>query len=65
MAELAASLSRELDVPVVDGVAAAVKMAEALLGLGLRTSKRGDLAYPLPKRYIGRVTDLAPRTTKK
>jgi allantoin racemase len=60
MADLAASLSRELGVPVIDGVAAAVKLAEALVGLGLKTSKHGDLAYPLPKLYRGRLADLAP-----
>ena len=55
MAELAASLTRELQVPVIDGVAAAVKIAEALVGLGLKTSKHGDLASPLRKRVCGRL----------
>jgi allantoin racemase len=49
MADLCSDLSRELDVPVIDGVAAAVKLVEALVGLGLKTSKVGDLAWPLPK----------------
>ena len=53
MAELAASLAREHDLPVVDGVAAAVKLAEALVALGHATSKRGSYARPLPKRFIG------------
>ena len=26
---------------------------EALAGLGLRTSKQGDYARPLPKQYVG------------
>jgi len=30
-----------------------VKFAEALVALGLKTSKRGDYARPLPKRYEG------------
>ena len=60
MAELAASLAHDLQVPVIDGVAAAVKMAEALVGLGLKTSKHGDLAAPLPKRYVGSLAHLAP-----
>jgi allantoin racemase len=60
MAELAASLTRELQVPVIDGVAAAVKMAEALVGLGLKTSKHGDLASPLRKRYVGGLAHFAP-----
>lgn len=56
MADLCRDLERELGVPVIDGVAAAVKLVEALVGLGVRTSKRGDLAWPLPKPggYVGR-----------
>lgn len=49
MADLAHDLSDELGIPVIDGVAAAVRFAEALVGLGLQTSKHGDLAFPLPK----------------
>jgi allantoin racemase len=49
MAELAHDLSIELGIPVIDGVAAAVRFAEALVGLRLKTSKHGDLAFPLPK----------------
>jgi len=41
-------------------VAAAVKFAEALVGLGLKTSKRGDLAYPLHKLYKGVLSNYAP-----
>jgi len=53
MAPLCAQLQERLGVPVIDGVAVAVRFAEALVGLGLRTSKRGDYAAPLPKRYVG------------
>jgi len=53
MASLTRTLQQRLRVPVIDGVAAAVKFAEALAALGLRTSKRGDYARPLPKRYDG------------
>jgi allantoin racemase len=53
MADLAASLSQRTGVPVIDGVGAAVKLVEALVGLGLRTSKVGGYARPLPKRYAG------------
>jgi allantoin racemase len=38
---------------VIDGVAVAVKFAEALAALGLGTSKRGDYATPLRKTYTG------------
>jgi allantoin racemase len=53
MAELAAFLSREHGVPVVDGVAAAVRLATSLVALGLSTSKIGAYAAPLPKSYSG------------
>lgn len=49
MADLAADLSRENGLPVIDGVAAATKFAEALVGAGLRTSKIGAYAAPLAK----------------
>ncbi|QIG46678.1 aspartate/glutamate racemase family protein [Nordella sp. HKS 07] len=60
MADLVRHLEKKLGVPVIDGVAAAVKFAEALVGLGLRTSKKGDLAYPLHKPYKGALSAYAP-----
>jgi allantoin racemase len=60
MADLTRFLEDRLQVPVIDGVAAAVKFAEALVGLGLKTSKRGDLAFPLPKRYGGALERFSP-----
>lgn len=53
MASLARDLTQELGVPIIDGVSAAVKMVEALIGLGLSTSKQGDLAWPLRKTMTG------------
>ncbi|HEI8867257.1 aspartate/glutamate racemase family protein [Serratia sp. AKBS12] len=53
MADLARELTYELAMPVIDGVSAAVKMIEALHGLGLRTSKHGDLDFPLAKPLSG------------
>jgi allantoin racemase len=60
MADLAEALSRELGAPVIEGVGAAVKLLEALIGLGLRTSKKGDLAFPIAKPYRGDLAHLAP-----
>ncbi|MBB3039497.1 aspartate/glutamate racemase family protein [Hoyosella altamirensis] len=40
-------------VPVVDGVAAAVKLAESLVSLGLSTSKVRTYATPRPKQLRG------------
>lgn len=40
-------------VPVIDGVAAAVKLCEALHGYGLRTSKVGAFQRPGPKEFVG------------
>ncbi len=60
MADLATDLSAKLGVPVIDGVGAAVKLAEALVGLGLATSKLGDLAPPNVKPYRGLLAHMAP-----
>ncbi len=42
-----------LDVPVIDGVAAAVKMLEALSGYGLATSRVAAFKRPEPKELTG------------
>src|SRR3954464_12971189 len=63
MADLAAKLSQKFGVPVVDGVAAAVKQAEALVGLKLTTSRRGSYALPSPKDYTGLLAPFAPRNS--
>ena len=62
MADLAASLSQKFEVPVIDGVAAAVKQAEALVGLRLTTSRRGAYALPAAKSYAGMLAPFAPKT---
>ncbi|MBP1843290.1 allantoin racemase [Rhizobium petrolearium] len=61
MADLTAELRAEFGVPVVDGVAAAVKQAEALVTLGLSTAKRGAYASPVPKPYKGLLEAFEPR----
>ncbi len=60
MAALAARLSLRHDIPVIDGVAAAVAFAEALVRIGLRTSKRGGYASPRTKPYTGSFAGFAP-----
>ncbi|SPF00795.1 aspartate/glutamate racemase family protein [Streptomyces sp. MA5143a] len=45
-------VAEKVGVPVVDGVGAAVKLAEALVGLGLETSRAGTYAKPLAKRRV-------------
>jgi allantoin racemase len=53
MAGLDAAVRLATGVPVVDGVTAAVKLAEGLVGLGLSTSKVRTYAPPRPKRING------------
>ncbi|MGO6677642.1 aspartate/glutamate racemase family protein [Rhizobium leguminosarum] len=60
MTDLARELQDIYGVPVVDGVAAAVKQAEALVSLGLSTSKRGSYASPLPKSFTGAMSGFSP-----
>ncbi|MGW5617716.1 aspartate/glutamate racemase family protein [Streptomyces sp. NPDC003877] len=50
MTGLQRTVGQKLGLPVVDGVAAAVKLAESLVALGLTTSRAGSYAAPLPKR---------------
>ncbi|QDF96324.1 Asp/Glu/hydantoin racemase [Azoarcus sp. DD4] len=54
MADLTAEIRDAVGLPIVEGVTAAVKLAESLVSLGLGTSKYGDLAFPRPKRFTGR-----------
>ena len=53
MADLAEVIVDRCSVPVVDGVAAAVRLAESLVGLGLSTSKVRTFAPARPKRMTG------------
>lgn len=53
MADLTETIASAIGLPVVEGVTAAVKLAESLVHLGLRTSKHGDLDFPRPKRFVG------------
>jgi allantoin racemase len=56
MAELDATIAAALGVPVVDGVAAAVRLAQAIVGMGLRTSKVCTFAHPAPNEVLARGT---------
>jgi allantoin racemase len=60
MADLAAHLSQMHGLPVIDGVASAVALAEALVSIGLKTSKLGGYAAPLAKSYAGTFASFAP-----
>lgn len=46
MTDLAAQLGRDHGLPVIDGVAAAVALAEGMVRIGLRTSRLGGYAPP-------------------
>ncbi len=58
MADLAQTLTAELNMPVIDGVTAAVKLVESLAALRLTTSKHGDLDYPITKPLSGLFRNL-------
>ncbi|MDX1605095.1 MAG: aspartate/glutamate racemase family protein [Candidatus Competibacterales bacterium] len=59
MADLTDTIAEAVGLPVVEGVTAAVKLAESLVALGLGTSKHGDLAFPRPKAFTGRFESLS------
>ena len=62
MADLTPQISAAVGLPIVEGVTAAVKLAEALVGLGLQTSKHGDLDFPPPKPFTGRFAEYSNLT---
>lgn len=53
MAGLEEAITSELHVLIIDGVGAPVRLAETVVGLGLKTSKISAYALPGPKRIIG------------
>jgi allantoin racemase len=53
MTDFAAQLEKELEVPVIDGVAAAIKFAESIVDLGKKTSKINTYKVPEEKEIIG------------
>ena len=61
MTDLARDLERQAGVPVLDGVACAVSLAESMARLGLKTSKRNTYAVPLAKAYAGMFAPFSPR----
>jgi allantoin racemase len=61
MADLALILSRQHGVPVLDGVACAVKLCEGLVGIGLKTSKSGSYGRPREKLFAGYFAEFSPR----
>ena len=63
MVDFAKALTAEFGLPVIDGVAAATKLMEALIGLGLKTSKVGGYASPLEKAYLGDLARFSPGKT--
>jgi allantoin racemase len=60
MTDLARELERNAGVPVLDGVACAVNLAESLVRLDLKTSKRNTYAEPLAKPYAGEFKRFSP-----
>jgi allantoin racemase len=61
MADLASDLARTSGVPVLDGIACAVVLAESLARLGARTSKVNTYGVPIAKQYSGGFAPYSPR----
>lgn len=55
MAHLQDTIEKEVGIPIVDGVQSATKLLEAMAGMGLKTSKFGDLAAPIAKPFLGEL----------
>lgn len=56
MTDLAAALSLEHGVPVIDGVVSAIALAEGMVRIGLRTTRTGGYAPPAEKRWREEAT---------
>ena len=52
-------MQAELGVPVFDGTACAVKLAESLIGYGVTTAKVNAYLAPEPKEIVGGPPSLA------
>ena len=52
-AQFAERLNSELSVPVIDGIIPAVKFAEALVDMGVKTSKKNLWSFPDRKTILG------------
>ncbi|WP_040795598.1 aspartate/glutamate racemase family protein [Nocardia higoensis] len=57
MTDLAAHITAEVGVPVIDGVAAATLAVQSLATMRLRPSGRGEFAAPPAKPYAGILRD--------
>jgi allantoin racemase len=60
MAELDKELEARLGIPVIDAVAAAVKLAEAMVGLKKQTSKALTYQFPTQKPFDGYPDHMIP-----
>lgn len=63
MTDLAEALQTEHGVPVIDGVVSAVKLAESMVSLRIKTSKSGAYAWPNKKEYVGTMAPYSPPGT--
>lgn len=62
--DLAEELSDFFGIPIVDGLSSAVKLAEALVGLKLKTSKAGGYAEPFTKKFQGMTSIMSPKPSE-
>ena len=63
MVDLSRELTARFDIPVIDGVGAAIKLVEGLATIGLTTSSRGGYASPRKKVYSGLLERYSPERT--
>ena len=59
MADLCALLSARVGAPVIDGVAAAVGLADAMARMAVRTGIRGEYAAPPVRKHEGNAASVA------
>jgi allantoin racemase len=59
MAGMARTLAERVPVPLVDGIACGVAMAEALVRIGFRKAREGSYAAPSARETVGLSPELA------
>lgn len=61
MTEFTRELTLEYQIPIIDGVTAAVELVSGLIRMGLKTGKRNGYANPVPKLYSGEFSKFTPK----
>ncbi len=60
MGFLLSKIEKKCGIPIIEGISSSVVLAEAMIKLGVKTSKFGGYAYPRSKNYSGIFKNFSP-----